>query len=219
MSKKYEFHDCSNSTFQDYNPLPAEDPVPEWQIQPVDEEPPDVIDLEAEITPNIAYARLQTKSSLVEVQPTSNNTAEDMVVVISDDEPELETIEQPQPHLHEIQHPPPAPAYHEMSLQDRLRNLAGVPIPGTPGGPPLQGGPPPLHQENYHQPPPLMHQPPPMNTTRPPPPFSDRPPGGGPMRGGRGNRGGMNGNRGQPFHNNRGRGRGFQRGFQRGGRW
>ena len=204
-------YNCTNSTFfQDFHPIQAEEPVPEWQLQPVDEEPPDVIDLEAEneITQNIAYARLQTKT-LVDIQPTSNNTAEDMVVVISDDETDI--IEQPheiyEPPHQQIQHPPP-PAYHEMSLQDRLRNLAGVPIPGTPSGPPLQGPPP------MHQPPPLMNQPPPMNTTRPPPPFSERPPG-GPMRGGRGHRGGMNGNRGRPFHNKRGGGRGFHRG----GRW
>ena len=56
-------------------------------------------------------------------QPTVNHTSEAMEVVISDDEPEI--IEHhPQQEVQQLQqqqqlHP------HELSLQDRLRNLAG----------------------------------------------------------------------------------------------
>ena len=88
------------------------------------------------MTPNLAFARLQHKqvqgNSLVDLtQPTVNHTSEAMEVVISDDEPEIiehleqegvdSWIEQPPPQVQQLQHPHP----HELSLQDRLRNLAG----------------------------------------------------------------------------------------------
>ena len=103
------------------------------------------------MTPNLAFARLQHKqgeknkndffkygnftkyifiyflfqgNTLVDLtQPTVNHTSEAMEVVISDDEPEI--IEHhPQQEVQQLQqqqqlHP------HELSLQDRLRNLAG----------------------------------------------------------------------------------------------
>ena len=89
------------------------------------------------MTPNLAFARLQHKqvqgNSLVDLtQPTVNHTSEAMEVVISDDEPEIiehleqegvdSWIEQPPPQVQQqqLQHP------HELSLQDRLRNLAGM---------------------------------------------------------------------------------------------
>lgn len=191
-------------------------PVPEWQIETIDEEPPDII-IDNDMTPNLAFARLQHKqgNTLVDLtQPTVNHTSEAMEVVISDDEPEI--IEHhPQQEVQQLQqqqqlHP------HELSLQDRLRNLAGVPIPPQPESPIIS----PMH---HQQPPPR-----PFFAERPPAPHHrgrggppgrgggfPRPPPSNNFGGGNSNNFGAN-NRGfggggggrRPFPNRGGRGRG-----------
>ena len=143
--------------FQEW-PDQDSNPVPEWQIETIDEEPPDII-IDNDMTPNLAFARLQHKqgeknkndfflnmviskpqkfgnftkyifiyflfqgNTLVDLtQPTVNHTSEAMEVVISDDEPEI--IEHhPQQEVQQLQQQQLHP--HELSLQDRLRNLAG----------------------------------------------------------------------------------------------
>ena len=45
--------------FQEW-PDQDSNPVPEWQIETIDEEPPDII-IDNDMTPNLAFARLQHK--------------------------------------------------------------------------------------------------------------------------------------------------------------
>ena len=180
----------------------------------------------------MAFARLQHKQgALVEVQPNANDNME---VVISDDEPEI------------LEHNPPH-GNGKLSLQDRLRNLAGVSIPPNPHPEQMheqihekmhqheqmyhQQPHEQIHEQNYEQmheqmdhPPPTMHH----QQPHPRPFFNERSPGGrGRGRGGPrppsnnfgGNRGfGDRGHR-RPFRGNRGFGDrgGDGRGGRRGG--
>lgn len=145
---------------EDYS---QEEPIPEWQIQTIDEEPPD----ETEVV----------KEQMIDMEVVNDSAEEDQ----------------------------------QLSLQERLSNLAGVPLPPGPRPPPPQP----------------QSQPQPLMMAQPPPFFDQRPPGGGPFRGhdnhgghprGHGGHGGFHGgHRGQhggprpPF-------RGSPRGGIRGGR-
>lgn len=115
-----------------------DDPVPEWKIQAEDEEPEDE-DCEI-VEENLALARLQNKghheNTLVQVKTDGNTRSSiDMEVVSSGDE--VEVIPK-----------------HELSLQERLSNLAGITLPNQ--SPPHREPP---HREPPHREPPLREPP------------------------------------------------------------
>ena len=194
-------------------PQPDQDgvePVPEWQLAPVDEEPPDEAPHDA-AGPNIALARLAAKKaednliSLTNDLGGRNNVAlpekakrnsgggnRGSVDMDLDDDDDHHGFPGPGgiPLPGEFTEPPPSIPSNghshvgggRPSLQDRLRSLAGQPSTNEEADKMAEGPPPSGFDERLHQRPPTqqMQGPPPAAAAAPPHPQMQVPPPQGP---------------------------------------
>ena len=180
------------------------DPVPEWQLAPVDEEPPDEAPHDA-AGPNIALARLTAKKAEDNLISLTNDLggrndvavpekakrnsgggnrgSVDMDLDDDDDDPGF-SGPGGIPLPGEFTEPPPSIPSNghtgggRPSLQDRLRNLAGQPATFEEADKMAEGPPPSGFEDRLNQRPPTqqMQGPPPARAAPPHPPMQVPPP-------------------------------------------